>query len=146
MYHVYFASILQYFMMKSKILQTYILQQYYIPSARELSRLVGVCKAPIIQHFSESISGTSTIRSFDQQSRFQETNMTLIDSYSRPKFNMIGAMQWLCFRLDILSSITFAFSLIFFISIPPGLIDPGVLFQSGNSLQIKIYSANVIWN
>ncbi|KAH9652208.1 ABC transporter C family member 3 [Citrus sinensis] len=31
-------------------------QQYYIPSARELSRLVGVCKAPVIQHFSETIS------------------------------------------------------------------------------------------
>jgi len=63
--------------------------------------------------------------------------MTLIDGYSRPKFNIIGAMEWLCFRLDMLSSITFAFTLIFLISIPPGFIDPGVLFQSGNSLQIK---------
>jgi len=123
-----------------------ILQQYYIPSARELSRLVGVCKAPIIQHFSETISGTSTIRSFDQQSRFQETNMKLSDGYSRPKFNIAGAMEWLCFRLDMLSLITFVFSLIFLISIPVGLIDPGVLFQSVNLLQIKIYSANVIWN
>ncbi|QCE01805.1 ATP-binding cassette [Vigna unguiculata] len=68
-------------------------QQYYIPSARELSRLVGVCKVPIIQHFSETISGTSIIRSFDQQSRFQETNMKLSDGYSRPKFNIAGAME-----------------------------------------------------
>ncbi|KAF1890351.1 hypothetical protein Lal_00013605 [Lupinus albus] len=101
-------------------------QQYYIPSARELSRLVGVCKAPIIQHFAETISGTSTIRSFDQQSRFQELNMKLTDGYSRPKFNIAGAMEWLCFRLDMLSSITFAFSLIFLISIPQGVIEPGM--------------------
>ncbi|KAK3009967.1 hypothetical protein RJ639_012359 [Escallonia herrerae] len=87
------------------------LQQYYIPSARELARLVGVCKAPIIQHFAETISGSTTIRSFDQESRFRETSMKLIDGYSRPKFNTAGAMEWLCFRLDMLSSITFAFSL-----------------------------------
>ena len=102
-----------------------ILQQYYIPSARELSRLVGVCKAPVIQHFAETISGSTTIRSFDQEARFQDTNMKLMDGYSRPKFHVAAAMEWLCFRLDMLSIITFAFSLIFLISIPEGVIDPG---------------------
>ncbi|XP_050216933.1 ABC transporter C family member 3-like [Mercurialis annua] len=91
-------------------------QQYYIPSARELARLAGVSKAPVFQHFSETISGSTTIRSFDQQSRFQEINMKLMDAYSRPKFHIAGAMEWLCFRLDIFSSITFATSLILLIS------------------------------
>lgn len=104
------------------------MQQYYIPSARELSRLIGVCKAPVIQLFSETISGSTTIRSFDQESRFQDTNMKLTDAYSRPKFHTAAAMEWLCFRLDLLSSITFASSLIFLISIPVGVIDPGTLF------------------
>ncbi|KAH1239823.1 ABC transporter C family member 3 [Glycine max] len=122
-------------------------QQYYIPSARELSRLVGVCKAPIIQHFAETISGTSTIRSFDHQSRFQETNMKLTDGYSRPKFNIVGAMEWLCFRLDMLSSITFAFSLIFLISIPPGIIDPGIAGLAVTyGLNLNMIQAWVIWN
>ncbi|XP_020962553.1 ABC transporter C family member 3-like isoform X2 [Arachis ipaensis] len=122
-------------------------QQYYIPSARELSRLVGVCKAPIIQHFAETISGTSTIRSFDQQSRFQETNMKLTDGYSRPKFNIAGAMEWLCFRLDMLSSITFAFSLIFLISIPQGVIDPGIAGLAVTyGLNLNMIQAWVIWN
>ena len=48
------------------------MQQYYIPSARELSRLVGVCKAPVIQHFIETILGATTIRSFDEESRFRD--------------------------------------------------------------------------
>ncbi|EXC22157.1 ABC transporter C family member 3 [Morus notabilis] len=65
-------------------------QQYYIPSARELSRLVGVCKAPVIQHFAETISGATTIRSFDHASRFQDTNLKLADGYSRPKFSIAG--------------------------------------------------------
>ncbi|KAL5126264.1 ABC transporter C family member 3 [Glycine soja] len=122
-------------------------QQYYIPSARELARLVGVCKAPIIQHFSETISGTSTIRSFDQQSRFQETNMKLTDGYSRPKFNIAGAMEWLCFRLDMLSSITFAFSLVFLISIPQGFIDPGLAGLAVTyGLNLNMIQAWMIWN
>nr|POF14557.1 abc transporter c family member 3 [Quercus suber] len=101
-------------------------QQYYMPSARELTRLVGVCKAPVIQHFAETISGSTTIRSFDEESRFREINLKLTDAYSRPKFNAAGAREWLCFRLDMMSSITFFFSLVFLIFIPEGVIDPGI--------------------
>ena len=107
------------------------MQQYYISSARELSRLARVCKAPVIQHFSETISGSMTVRSFDQESRFKDTNMKLVDGYLRPKFNIAGAMEWLCFRLDMLSSVTFAFSLVFLISVPEGVIDPGKYLCSG---------------
>ncbi|TQD91131.1 hypothetical protein C1H46_023306 [Malus baccata] len=71
-------------------------QQYYIPAARELARLVGVCKAPVIQHFAETISGSTTIRSFDQESRFRDTNMKLNDSFGRPNFHTAAAMEWLC--------------------------------------------------
>ncbi|CAN1290509.1 ABC transporter C family member 3 [Linum perenne] len=120
-------------------------QQYYIPAARELSRLVGVCKAPLIQHFAETISGTTTIRSFDQQSRFQHTSMELTDAYSRPKFHTAGAMEWLCVRLDFFSSITFAFSLFFLISFPG--IDPslaGLAVTYG--LNLNMIQAWVIWN
>ncbi|KAI9102246.1 hypothetical protein K1719_023448 [Acacia pycnantha] len=122
-------------------------QQYYLPSARELSRLIGVCKAPVIQHFAETISGTTTIRSFDQESRFKETNMKLMDGYSRPKFNSAAAMEWLCFRLDMLSSITFVFSLIFLIFMPRGVIDPGIAGLAVTyGLNLNMLQAWVIWN
>ncbi|XP_043689683.1 ABC transporter C family member 3-like isoform X1 [Telopea speciosissima] len=102
-------------------------QQYYIPTARELARLVGVCKAPVIQHFAESISGSTIIRSFDQEPRFMEMNLKLIDCYSRPKFHNAGAMEWLSFRLNILSSLTFALFLVFLIAMPEGVTDPGIM-------------------
>ncbi|KAI9102315.1 hypothetical protein K1719_023517 [Acacia pycnantha] len=122
-------------------------QQYYLPSARELSRLIGVCKAPVIQHFAETISGTTTIRSFDQESRFKETNMKLMDGCSRPKFNSAAAMEWLCFRLDMLSSITFVFSLIFLIFMPRGVIDPGIAGLAVTyGLNLNMLQARVIWN
>ncbi|GMJ11480.1 ATP-binding cassette C3, MULTIDRUG RESISTANCE PROTEIN 3, multidrug resistance-associated protein 3 [Hibiscus trionum] len=121
-------------------------QQYYISSARELSRLIGVCKAPIVHNFSETISGATTIRGFDQESRFQQKNMVLMDAYSRTRFHSSSAKLWLCFRLDILASLTFAFSLFFLISIPDGIIDPGIAGLAVTyGLTLNSLQANLIW-
>ncbi|KAH9652214.1 ABC transporter C family member 3 [Citrus sinensis] len=121
-------------------------QQYYISSARELSRLVGVCKAPLIQHFAETVSGSTTIRSFDQESRFIDTNMELMDGYSRPTFHVAAAMEWLGLRLDMLSNITFAFSLVFLISIPKGFIDPAIAGLAVTyGLTLNNLQAMLIW-
>lgn len=102
-----------------------VIKNYYIGAAWELSRLNGVCKAPVIQHFSESLSGSMIKRSFDQNQRFIDTNFHLSDQLSRPKLHSAAAMEWLCFRFDTLSSLMFAFSLVFLISMPRGAIDPG---------------------
>ncbi|OMO65826.1 hypothetical protein CCACVL1_21383 [Corchorus capsularis] len=122
-------------------------QQYYISAARELTRLIGVCKGPLIQNFAETIMGATTIRSFDQESRFKETNMKLVDACSRPKFNAVGAMEWLCFRLNLLSTITFAFYLFFSISIPEGVIDPAIVgLAVMYGLSLNTLQACVVWN
>ncbi|KAL6848013.1 hypothetical protein ACP4OV_022141 [Aristida adscensionis] len=121
-------------------------QRYYIDTARELQRLVGVCNAPIIQHFAESIAGSTTIRSFDKENQFVSANKHLLDAYSRPKFYNAGAREWLCFRLDVLSSLTFAFSLIFLINLPPGIIDPGIAGLAVTyGLNLNVEQAAVVW-
>ncbi|XP_043701211.1 ABC transporter C family member 3-like isoform X2 [Telopea speciosissima] len=102
-------------------------QKYYISTARELSRMFGVCEAPIIQHFVESILGSTTIRCFDQEKRFMHTSLKLVDGYSRPKFHFSGAIEWLLFRMDMLASITYAFSLVFLITMLKGVLSPGVM-------------------
>ncbi|KAK8651747.1 hypothetical protein V6N13_141333 [Hibiscus sabdariffa] len=122
-------------------------QQYYISSARELARLVGISKAPVIQHFAETLLGVTTIRSFDQEIRFQETNLILNDSYSRPKFHVAAAKEWLCFRLDMLSSITFAFCLFFLISVPEGVINPAIAGLAVTyGLNLNLLQTWVVWN
>ncbi|KAK9077607.1 hypothetical protein SSX86_005944 [Deinandra increscens subsp. villosa] len=102
------------------------LQQYYLPSAREMGRVVGVCKGPVIQNFAETISGSTTIRSFDQQARFQNTNLKLNNDLSRPQFHVAAAREWLGVRMDMLSCFTFASFLVFLVSIPEGTIDPSI--------------------
>ncbi|KAF6145054.1 hypothetical protein GIB67_013405 [Kingdonia uniflora] len=138
----------QVFVIFIPVIATCILyQQYYIPTARELSRLIGVCQAPVIQHFAESVSGSTTIRSFNQESRFMDDNRKLTDGSSRPKFYVAGAMEWLCIRLDLLSSVTFAFSLVFLISMPEGVIDPGIAGLAVTyGLTLNMLQAWFIWD
>ena len=100
------------------------LQQYYIPTARELALLVGIRSALILHHFAESLSGVATVRAFNQESRFIDTNLSLIDDYSRPLFHNISAMEWLSLRLNLLSNFVFSFSLVVVVSLPEGVIDP----------------------
>ncbi|XP_076916141.1 LOW QUALITY PROTEIN: ABC transporter C family member 3-like [Bidens hawaiensis] len=122
------------------------LQQYYISSAREIARLVGVCKAPIMQHFSETVSGLTTIRSFHQEQRFQDKNMKLTDNYSKPKFHSAGARGWLSFRVELLSAVIFAFFLIFLLIVPNETIDPSIAGLAVTyGLSLNILQASVIW-
>ncbi|CAL5403495.1 unnamed protein product [Camellia sinensis] len=90
---------------------------------------------------------SATIRGFDQESRFIETSVKLIDGHSRPKFYNAAALGWLCLRLYMLSAITFAFSLVFLIFAPPGTIDPSVAGLAVTyGLTLNISQGRFIWN
>ncbi|WOL09549.1 hypothetical protein Cni_G18302 [Canna indica] len=121
-------------------------QQYYIPTARELARLSEIQKAPILHQFSESLSGAATIRAFGQKDRFSNINLSLIDNHSRPWFHNVSAMEWLSFRLDLLSNFVFAFSLILLVNLPEGFFNPsiaGLAVIYGLNLNSQL--ATVIW-
>ncbi|KAK8945563.1 ABC transporter C family member 9 [Platanthera guangdongensis] len=122
-------------------------QQYYIPTARELARISGIQRAPILHHFAESLAGTATIRAFGQEGRFTNANLSLIDNHSRPWFHNVSAMEWLSFRLNMLSNFVFAFSLILLVSLPEGFINPniaGLAITYGLNLNSQL--ASIIWN
>jgi ABC-type multidrug transport system fused ATPase/permease subunit len=99
-------------------------QQCYIDAARELQRLIGISRAPVIQYFAESISGSNIIRSFEKESQFINSMGRFMDNLTRPSLYNAAAMEWLCFRLDMLSSFIFSFALMLLISLPIGVIDP----------------------
>nr|QEY08339.1 ATP-binding cassette sub-family C member 15 [Crocus sativus] len=122
-------------------------QRYYIPTARELARLSGIQRAPILHHFAESLCGAATIRAFGQEDRFTNANLILIDNHSRPWFHNVAAMEWLSFRLNLLSNFVFAFSLVLLVSLPEGFINPsiaGLAVTYGLNLNSQL--ASIIWN
>lgn len=122
-------------------------QRYYNPTARELARLSGIQRAPILHHFAESLAGAATIRAFEQQSRFTYSNLHLIDNHSRPWFHNVSAMEWLSFRLNQLSNFVFAFSLLLLVTLPEGIINPSIAGLAVTyGINLNVLQASVIWN
>lgn len=104
-----------------------VLQAYYISTARELARMVGIRKAPILHHYSESIAGAATIRCFNQEDRFLLRSLSVIDDYSRVAFHNSGTMEWLSVRVNFLFNFVFLLVLIILVTLPRSAIDPSKL-------------------
>jgi len=110
-------------------------------SSRELVRIVSIQKSPIIHLFGESIAGAATIRGFGQEKRFMKRNLYLLDCFARPFFCSLSAIEWLCLRMELLSTFVFAFCMILLVSFPHGSIDP-----SKNILHFIYLIICSIWN
>ncbi|GFP85392.1 ABC transporter c family member 5 [Phtheirospermum japonicum] len=102
------------------------MQKYYMASSRELVRIVSIQKSPVIHLFAESIAGAATIRGFGQEKRFMKRNLHLLDCFARPFFCSLAAIEWLCLRMELLSTIVFAFCMLLLVSFPHGSIDPSM--------------------
>ncbi|WOH01816.1 hypothetical protein DCAR_0521201 [Daucus carota subsp. sativus] len=102
------------------------MQKYYMASSRELVRIVSIQKSPVIHLFSESIAGAATIRGFGQEKRFIKRNLYLLDCFARPFFYSLSAIEWLCLRMELLSTFVFAFCMVILVTIPHGSIDPSM--------------------
>ncbi|KAG7967293.1 hypothetical protein I3843_08G093600 [Carya illinoinensis] len=117
---------------------------YYLASSRELTRLDSITKAPAIQHFSESIFGIVTIRSFKKQISFCEENFKRVDSNLRMVFYNIGSNEWLGFRLELLGSFILCISALFMVLLPSSIIRPenvGLSLSYGLSLNGALFWA-----
>ncbi|GMH25910.1 hypothetical protein Nepgr_027753 [Nepenthes gracilis] len=103
-----------------------LMQKYYMASSRELVRIVSLQKSPIIDLFGETIAGAATIRGFGHEKRFMKRNLYLLDCFARPFFCSIAAIEWLCLRMELLSTFVFAFCMILLVSFRRGSIDPSM--------------------
>ncbi|KAM0947029.1 putative ABC-type xenobiotic transporter [Dioscorea sansibarensis] len=126
---------------------SYWYQNYYTSTARELARMVGIRKAPILHHLSESISGAATIRCFNQEDRFITRNLSLIDDYSRVTFYNFATMEWLSVRINFLFNLVLFFILIILVTLPKNAIDPSLAGLAATyGLNLNVLQGWVIWN
>ncbi|KAL2903563.1 ABC transporter C family member 3 [Bienertia sinuspersici] len=122
-------------------------QAYYITTARELARMVGIRKAPILHHFSESMVGAPTIRCFNQEGRFHEKVLSLVNDYSRVTFHNIAAMEWLSVRINFLFNLVFFIVLVILVMLPRSAIDPSLSGLAATyGLNMNVLQAWIIWN
>uniref|UniRef100_A0A7N2LLB3 ABC-type xenobiotic transporter n=1 Tax=Quercus lobata TaxID=97700 RepID=A0A7N2LLB3_QUELO len=81
-------------------------QGYYQPSARELIRINGTAKAPVMNYAAETSLGVVTIRAFNMADKFFENYLKFIDSDARLFFYSNAAMEWLVLRIEVLQNLT----------------------------------------
>jgi ABC-type multidrug transport system fused ATPase/permease subunit len=90
-----------------------IVRRYYLATSRELQRLNAVSRSPIISWFSESLTGLSTIRAFNQQAIFTEINERRVDRNQMCYLPGTTVNRWLAVRLEFIgASIIFISSLL----------------------------------
>ncbi|KAL1369219.1 hypothetical protein HN51_023337 [Arachis hypogaea] len=117
---------------------------YFLSTSRELTRLDSITKAPVIHHFSESISGVMTIRAFEKQKEFCDENVNRVNANLRMDFHNFSSNAWLGFRLELLGSLVFCISAMFMIMLPSSVIKPenvGLSLSYGLSLNSVLFWA-----
>ncbi|KAJ7404257.1 multidrug resistance-associated protein 7 isoform X4 [Willisornis vidua] len=78
------------------------LQHYYRRTSRELKRLYSITLSPIYTHFSETLSGLSSIRAMRATQRFELENQLRLEQNQRCLFASNTAMEWLDIRLQMI--------------------------------------------
>ncbi|GAV28278.1 hypothetical protein PMKS-001748 [Pichia membranifaciens] len=82
----------------------------YLTLSRELKRFESITRSPINQHFTETLTGVTTIRAFGDERRFMIQNMQNIDTNNRPFFFVWVNNRWMSFRANVIGSLIVAVS------------------------------------
>ncbi|GFU28737.1 multidrug resistance-associated protein 1, partial [Nephila pilipes] len=80
----------------------YFLQKFYIPTSRQLKRLESAQRSPVYSHFSETVTGASSIRAYEASNKFMTHSNQLVDINNESYYPSLGAGRWLSIRLEFL--------------------------------------------
>ncbi|KAH3867978.1 hypothetical protein DPMN_031114 [Dreissena polymorpha] len=78
---------------------------YYMPTARKLRRFEAVTRSPIFNHLSETLTGSTVIRSYRCNSRFVKEAANRIDTNSAFFFGANNGNRWISIRLQLFGNI-----------------------------------------
>lgn len=104
----------------------YLVQKFYLRTARQLRLLDIEAKGPLFSHFLETLSGIAAIRAYGAETNYEDRAMDKLDYSQKPNYLLYCVQRWLNLVLDfIVAGIA-----IVFISIAvktKGDIDPGLI-------------------
>ncbi|KAG2075298.1 ABC protein [Suillus decipiens] len=78
---------------------------FYRASAREVKRLDSMLRSLLYAHFSETLTGLPTIRSYGEMKQFITANRYYVDLEDRALFIVVTNQRWLAIRLDFMGGI-----------------------------------------
>jgi ABC-type multidrug transport system fused ATPase/permease subunit len=87
----------------------YLVQKWFRKTSTELQRINSVANSPIFADFSQTLSGTSTIRAYGEESRFFDQCKKSFDTMNSSYILVQLTNFWLGLRLDVLGGLMGAF-------------------------------------
>lgn len=87
----------------------YLIQKWFRKTSTELQRITSIANSPIFADFSQTLSGTSTIRAYGEENRFFENCKASFDKMNASYILVQLASNWLGLRLDVLGGLMGAF-------------------------------------
>jgi ABC-type multidrug transport system fused ATPase/permease subunit len=86
------------------------INRFYMNCSRDLSRLDGIARSPLINLLSATLPGVSTIRAFKYEKIYENKFFDIVDEFSKVRFFANAASAWFGMTIDFLS-VTFLFFL-----------------------------------
>lgn len=87
----------------------YLIQKWFRKTSTELQRVNSIANSPIFADFSQTLSGTSTIRAYDGEERFFSHMKQSFDTMNGSYILVQLTNYWLGLRLDLLGGLVGAF-------------------------------------
>nr|KYP54321.1 ABC transporter C family member 8 [Cajanus cajan] len=119
-------------------------QGYYQVSARELIRISGTTKAPVMNFASETSLGVVTVRAFNMADRFFKNYLKLVDTDATLFLHSNVAMEWLVLRIEALQNLTVITATLLLVLVPQGYVSSGLAALS-LSYAFSLTGAQVFW-
>ena len=94
------------------ILIAVLLLLYFISAGRDINRLNGTSRSPIVSLFSETILGITTIRTFNKEIPSKKKFYKRLDDYFGVMLYRYGMDNWFCMTLDVVSHLYLTYVLI----------------------------------
>jgi ABC-type multidrug transport system fused ATPase/permease subunit len=90
----------------------FITLRFYISSSRDLSRLDGITRSPLLNTLSETINGAITIRAYQYEDIFTKNFCSKADEFFKVRIFMYGVGCWFNLMLDFFTISFFMFFII----------------------------------
>ncbi|CAK8684757.1 unnamed protein product [Clavelina lepadiformis] len=104
----------------------WFVQRFYVRTSRQLKRLESISRSPIYSHFSETLSGATTIRAYGLQTAFIKQNEIKVDTNQTAYYPNFVSNRWLSVRLQIVGNLIVLFAAIFAV-VEKGTINAGIV-------------------
>ncbi|KAK7203376.1 ABC multidrug transporter [Myxozyma melibiosi] len=73
---------------------------YYRASAVDIKRMDSNARSAVFSHFSETLTGLTSVRAYNEQSRFSLKMEKALDEMNRFSYLLVGNQRWLSVRLE----------------------------------------------